>query len=83
MLSGVCLLYRRYVVIQKGGSALQLRVKEQIRAVFKWGQILSDLTALLNSIWSEQIGVKSNLVVRSVGNKHFVLVFFLRSKCGS
>lgn len=76
-------MYRRYVVIQKGGSALQLRVKEQIRAVFKWGQILSDLTALLNSIWSEQIGVKSNLVVRSVGNKHFVLVFFLRSKCGS
>lgn len=76
-------MYRRYVVIQKGGSALQLRVKEQIRAVFKWGQILSDLTALLNSIWSEQIGVKSNLVVRSVGNKHFVLVFFLCSKCGS
>lgn len=61
---------------------MQLRVKEQILAVFKWGQILSDLTALLNSIWSEQIGVKSNLVVRSVGNKHFVLVF-LRSKCGS
>lgn len=48
---------------------MQLRVKEQILAVFKWEQILSDLTALLNSICNEQIGVSPNLVVRSVGNK--------------
>lgn len=54
---------------------MQLRVKEQILAVFKWEQILSDLTALLNSICNEQIGVSPNLVVRSVGNKHFVLFF--------
>lgn len=59
------------------GSAVQLRVKEQIW-LFTWGQTLSDLIALLNSNWNEQMGESSNLVVRSGGNKHSMLLFALK-----
>lgn len=61
------------------GSAVQLRVKEQIW-LFTWGQTLSDLIALLNSNWNEQMGESSNLVVRSGGNKHSMLLFALKMR---